>query len=334
MVIALLLCCAAAPAQNTPEEPKAVPVFSGSFGFVPSFDSGHATLVTIASPVLLVPIGDKWLIESRGEFEGDFTRPDGGGDFGGKINKELQYLQLDYIANPYVTVTAGRFLNPFGIYNERLYPVWIRNLQTDPLILPLEGESRDGIMLRGGVPLNSDVALNYTTFFSTQSETEWLDSDRGVGGRFGFFFPRQRLEVGATVQHSLVDDHSNKFGFHFEDQPITLPLDLRAEYAHGVEGSGYWIEPAYKLSQLPFLNSVMRKTQVVARYQQFYVGNGESDELPTADTRMFESGLNYYIRDGVKATASYGRAFSSDGNRNVWTVGLTYRWVMPLGGHQ
>jgi hypothetical protein len=45
---------------------------------------------------------------------------------------------------------------------------------------------------------------------------------------------------------------------------------------------------------------------------------------------MFESGVNYYIRDGLKATASYRRAFSSDGNANVWTVGLTYRWVLPL----
>ena len=318
-------------AQNAPEEPKPVPVFSGSFGFIPIFDGGHATMVTIASPVLLVPFGDKWLIESRGAFEGDFTRPDGGGPFGGAIDKEVEYLQLDYIANPYVTVTAGRFLNPFGIYNERLYPVWIRDLQTDPLILPLEGGSRDGLMLRGGIPLNPAVTLNYTTFFSAESTTNKLESDRGVGGRFGFFFPKERLEVGATVQHSLVDGHSNKFGFHYEQQPIALPLDIRAEYAHDMEGSGYWIEPAYKLSQLPFLSSVMRKTQVVARYQQFYLGNGESDELPTADTRMFESGLNYYIHDGVKATASYGREFSSAGNANVWTVGLTYRWVLPIG---
>ena len=42
------------------------------------------------------------------------------------------YLQADYIANKYVTVTMGRFLTPFGIFNERLYPIWIRSLQQDP----------------------------------------------------------------------------------------------------------------------------------------------------------------------------------------------------------
>lgn len=331
MLLAVLLASVGAFAQDAPEEPKPVPVFSGSFGFVPIFDGGHATLVTIASPVVLVPVGDKWLIESRGAFEGDFTRPDQGGPFGGKVGKEVEYLQLDYIANPYVTITGGRFLNPFGIYNERLYPVWIRNFQTDPLILPLEGDSRDGLMLRGAIPLSSAVNLNYTTFFSTESTINKLESDRAVGGRFGFFFPNQRLEVGASVQHSLVDDRSNKFGFHFEQQALSLPLDIRAEYAHGVEGSGYWIEPAYKLSQVRILNSIARKTQMVARYQQFYIGNGQDANLPAADTRMFEAGLNYYIRDGLKATASYGREFSTTGNANAWTVGMAYRWVLPLG---
>jgi hypothetical protein len=29
--------------------------------------------------------------------------------------------------------------------------------------------------------------------------------------------------------------------------------------------------------------------------------------------------------------ASYGRQFSSDGNFNLWTVGITYRFLLPLG---
>lgn len=330
-VIVLGLVATVAASQDAADEPRPVPVLSGSAGEVPIIQGGQTTLVSIFSPVVLIPFGEKWLVESRGAFEGDFTDQEPGSHFGGKVNKEVEYLQLDYIANKYLTVTAGRFLNPFGIYNERLYPVWIRNLQTDPLILPLEGESRDGVMLRGGVPLGSGVNLNYTTFVSTQTSINKLESDRGVGGRVGFFFPRQRLEIGATVVHLLVEDHSSRFGFHFEQQPFSIPLDLRAEYAHGVGGSGWWIEPAYKLSGLPWLKSVARKTQLVARYQQFYVGNGEDGELPSVDTRVQELGMNYYICDGLRATASYGREFSAIGNQNVWTAGLTYRWVLPLG---
>jgi len=328
---AVLLFTNRAFGQDSVAEPRPVPVLSGSVGFVPIVQGGQATLVSIFSPVVLAPIGDRWLVESRGAFEGDFARPDPGAGFAGKVNKEVEYLQLDFIANRHLTVTAGRFLNPFGIYNERLYPVWIRNLQTDPLILPLEEDSRNGVMLRGGVELNSLVNLNYTTFFSVQDSTNKLESERAVGGRVGLFFPKQRLEVGATIQHALVDERLNGFGLHFEQQPLSIPFDVRAEYVHSPEGSGWWIEPAYKLSQVRRLNSLMRNLQLVSRFQQFYVGNGQNDDLPSADTRMFEAGLNYYIADGFKATASYGREFSITGTQNVWTVGLAYRWVLPLG---
>src|SRR6202521_3523031 len=147
----LSLCLSTPAIAQTPEASgtQTVPVVSGGVAFVPFVQGGQTTLVSIISPVVLVPLGDNWLIESRGAFEGDFTRRNGTGPFGGKIHKQLEYLQLDYIANPYLTVTAGRFLTPFGIFNERLYPAWIRNLQADPVILPLEQSSSDGVMLRG-----------------------------------------------------------------------------------------------------------------------------------------------------------------------------------------
>jgi hypothetical protein len=41
--------------------------------------------------------------------------------------------------------------------------------------------------------------------------------------------------------------------------------------------------------------------------------------------------VNYYFRDGLRAVSSYGRQFSELGNKNIWTVGLTYRFAFPLG---
>jgi hypothetical protein len=71
----------------------------------------------------------------------------------GYLQKEVDYLQLDYIVDSHVTVSVGRFLTPFGIFNERLYPVWIRDLQSDPLILPIStgpSGAGTGAMVRGG----------------------------------------------------------------------------------------------------------------------------------------------------------------------------------------
>ncbi|PYU65233.1 MAG: hypothetical protein DMG56_04025 [Acidobacteria bacterium] len=117
------------------EDVKPVPLFTGSAGFLTSFDGGEAHLGPIVSPVLLIPLKKHWLLETRATFESDMVQEPGLSGFHGKVAKAVDYAQLDFVANPYLTVTVGRFLTPFGIFNERLYPVWIRNLQTDPLIL-------------------------------------------------------------------------------------------------------------------------------------------------------------------------------------------------------
>ena len=320
---------------STSERP--VPVLTGTAGYFNFVTAGQNQIDGQVNPVLLLPLGDHWLVESRAEFEGAFQRPDGGGPYGGGVSKNLDYAQVDYIANPYVTVSVGRFLTPFGIFNERLYPIWIRSLQQDPLILPLSAESSDGVMLRGGFPVNAKANLNYAVYVSAiGTGHENLEADRDVGGRVGVFLPGPRVEVGASWQKLLQDDRSNSFGFHFAWQPPRLPLNIHSEYARSSRGSGYWIDGAYRLSQVSFWQKAMRRLEFAGRAEQFFSGQispdeAEALELPGANSREGEFGLNYYLHDGVKALASYGRQFSSEGNFNLWTVGIAYRFAMPLG---
>jgi hypothetical protein len=321
--------------QSTPAQGiKPIPVFSGSAGFITTFDGGDAHLGPIVMPVVLVPLGQRWLVEIRATFESDLSQPPGQSSFHGVVEKEVDYAQLDFIANSHLTVTVGRFLTPFGIFNERLYPVWIRNLQSDPLILPVgigPSNASTGAMLRGVFKATPQLNLNYAVYYSALSTASPVNSDRFAGGRVGVFIPKARLEFGGSFQHRLQDDRSNLFGFHIIWQPQSLPLDIRAETARSRQGSGYWIEPAYRLSQLPFWRNQMRRTQLVVRMQQFFTGPLANDDLPGVNTRQFEAGLNYYFMDGLKATSNYGRQFSAEGNKNVWTIGLTYRFVVPLG---
>lgn len=322
-------------AQISGEKP--VPILSGSAGAFSFVTGGRNLIDTQINPVLLVPLGDRWLIESRAEFEGQFQRPPDGGPYGGPVNKHVDYAQVDYIANPYVTITAGRFLTPFGIFNERLYPVWIRALQPDPLTLPINTAPSVGAMLRGGFAVNSHANMNYAAYVSATSiGIDSVDSERHVGGRMGFFFPVPRLEVGGSWQRTLQDARKNAFGFHMGWQPTKAPLNLRAEMARSFEGSGYWIEGAYRLSQVHFWQKAMRRTEVVGRAQQFFVGQIGADGeaafgLPGANTREADFGVNYFLRGGLKAVTSYGRQFSSAGNFNQWTYGVAYRFLIPLG---
>lgn len=323
--------------SQTNEAEKPVPILSGSVGTFSFVTAGQNLIDTQINPVLLVPLGERWLIESRAEFEGQFQRPPGGGPYGGPVDKHIDYAQVDYIANPYLTVTAGRFLTPFGIFNERLYPVWIRSLQPDPLILPISTAPSDGAMFRGGFPVNARANLNYALYVSATSiGIGSVDSERHVGGRVGFFLPGPRLEVGGSWQKTLQDDRKNAFGFHMGWQTAKVPLSLRAEYAHSFEGSGYWAEGAYRLSQAHFWQKATRRTEVVARAQQFFVGavGGDAEtefDLPGAETREADFGVNYFFHDGLKGIVSYGRQFSSEGNFNQWSFGLAYRFLVPLG---
>ena len=332
---ALALCCAASAQQDDSVQP--VPILSGGAAFITTRDAGHTTVSPVLDPVLLIPLGNRWLVESRAEFSGDFQSKNG--SLGGTVEKEVAYLQLDYIANRYLTVTVGRFLTPFGIYNERLYPVWIRNLQSTPLIFPIGTGSSDGAMVRGGFETHPGVDLNYAAYFSTLSTLNKFDSDRLAGARLGIFLPGPRLEFGASVQHLLQEGRFNSLGFHFEWQPRSLPLDLRAEYARSALGSGYWAESAYRLSDLPLWNSALRRLQLLGRMQQFYVGETPGDAfaeygLPEANAKQAELGVNYLLNDGLKVTSSFGRQFSTTGNANIWTMGIAYRFAFALGRTQ
>ena len=74
------------------ENEKPVPILSGSFGSFSFVTAGQNLIDTQINPVLLVPLGDKWLIESRAEFEGKFQRPPGGGPYGGPLSYALRNL--------------------------------------------------------------------------------------------------------------------------------------------------------------------------------------------------------------------------------------------------
>ncbi len=339
----LLLCIALfgftagrASAQSLDGE-KPVPILTGTAGTFSFVTAGQQQLDAQINPVLLLPLGDRWLVEGRAEFQGAFQRPEGGGPYGGPVSKNLDYLQADYIANKYVTVTMGRFLTPFGIFNERLYPIWIRSVQQDPLIFPIATGSSDGMMLRGGFASNANANLTYAVYASAVSTGHNnLGSDRNVGGRVSVFLPGPRVEIGASWQKLLQDERTHAFGFHFAWLCTQLPLNVHSEYARSNRGSGYWIDGAYRLSQLHFWQKAMRRTEIAGRAEQFFSGSISPDDaegfgLPTANTREGEFGLNYYLHDGLKVVSSYGRQFSSAGNLNLWTLGIAYRFLIPLG---
>ena len=312
-----------------------VPIISGGAGFFDSKAGGVNFFQPVLAPVIAIPLGDRFLIESRADLRGFFARENGtSGPYQGRDFETLEYLQLDYLANSHLTITVGRFLTPFGIYNERLSPIWIHKLQDAPFVAAIGtgiGYS-DGFMLRGALVSNSSYALNYSTYFSTLSNVNKLASVRAAGGRVGIFLPRTRLELGGSYQRRLQTVRMDSVGADLTWEPFKVPLEIKGEWAHSQSGHGYWIHAAYRLSQVGGANSPVGRLEPIFRMQQFFRSKSiANDFLPSTNTQRPEFGLNYYLPHEVRLNASYSRQFLSQGTDvNVWDFGITYRFLFPL----
>jgi len=310
-----------------------VPLISGGAGYIHNINGGVTTLEPQINPILLVPFGSHVLLESRTSFTGFFQRENQtSGPFKGKVFKSVDFAQVDWLANTHVIASIGKYILPFGLYNERLVPVWIRNLQDAPITAAIgtrNSGAGDGIMLRGVAVQRPSYSVQYTSYFSVRSDINQLEAARTAGGDASIYLVPLRLEAGVSYQRFLQQRNINSVSTYISWQPRTTPLDLKAEGDYSYNGRGYWIEGAYRLQQLP-IPPVFRKVQTVVRMQQFFPLHGGGNSLPTVDTHRVDFGLNYYFRDNLRFISSYGRNFSSQGNANVWNIGATYRFMFPL----
>jgi len=325
---ALLFCwIPALSAQDTP-------LISGGVGFITSTNGGNTTYIPIVSPVLAAPLGDHLLVESRATILDSYF-PKGSGQSGYTSSSflGLSYLQLDYLANRHMTLVAGEFLTPFGTYNERLTPIWIANWESAPLIFSLgtmnTGSSVGG-MLRGSAVSTDKVSLDYAGYFSAASTNEQFNSQRSAGGKAELYFPQAHLEIGASYNRRLQDEHQNFAGLHLWWEPADSLVKFRSEYAHGKHSQGYWMESEFHLARDTNANAFRRGLEPVVRWQQTFRSSPDSsDGLPSVDTNRADFGLNYLFPHEVRLNTSYSRQFASTGNRNVWQTGIVYRFLFP-----
>lgn len=337
-VLAWVLACSRLFAQTTAtaeNEAGRVPIISGGAGYVHNVTGGGPTLEPQVDPVLLIPFGRHLLLESRTDFTGFFQRENfTSGPFKGKVFTDVEYAQLDWLADTHAIVVGGRYLLPFGLYNERLGPIWIRNLQDSPYTASIGTRTTgagDGLMLRGVATQTPSMSVQYSAYFSARCDIDQLGSARAAGGDASVFFPRLRFEIGGSGQRFLQDQHINSGAAYVSWQPLEGSLDIKGEYDASYYGRGYWLEAAYKLDQATSYAAI-KKVQLAGRIQQVFPLHGGGNGLPQIDNKRFDAGLNYYLRDNLRLVSSYGRNFSSQQNLNVWNAGITYRFTIPLWG--
>lgn len=194
----------------------------GSAGFTShNPETGNRGFSATFNPIFLWKMSDRLLFES--ELEAQL----GGTD----THIGLEIAQISYVLNDYITLGAGKFLNPVNYFVERQHMAWVNKLPDKPLAVydGLLPESNVGLQLRGGIPLGS-TKLGYaiyaanaplltastnsavTDFGKVQGDNfDNLGKHIAYGGRVGFL-PIPEFEVGYGVQYSDVSpfDHAGR----------------------------------------------------------------------------------------------------------------------------
>ncbi len=108
-------------------------------------------------------------LTDRLHFMGELEIGVGNLDGANETEVELEYAQIDYFVNDWMTASAGKFFVPFNTFGPKLHPQWINKLASMPPIygghgtsglIPLLSEA--GTMVSGGVSLfNTESTLSY-----------------------------------------------------------------------------------------------------------------------------------------------------------------------------
>jgi len=168
-----------------------------------------STFTAGLAPIFLWELSDRLFFEGELTLELKDTETEVG----------LEYAQLTYLLNDYITVGAGKFLTPFDQFPERLHPPWINKLPDFPLVFNedegLVPFSQVGAQVLGGIPigptkllyavyvsngprLNTDAASAGSLQFDNFTD---IDHDKAVGGRVGFL-PLPELEIGYSIEYA------------------------------------------------------------------------------------------------------------------------------------
>tara|TARA_R110000772_G_scaffold30735_1_gene76320 strand:- start:1747 stop:2805 length:1059 start_codon:yes stop_codon:yes gene_type:complete len=183
------------------------------------------------TPIFLFRLNDRLHVEAETEFALNDV---------GSTEVELEYIDIHYFLNDTSTITAGKFLLPFGQFSQNIHPSWINRSPWTPGIYGSHGGTQAMTAL---LPVLSDVGVSFQKIFPFNSrqkifvdvfltngaraeeagheevgeveevlpEVEFEatngdnNKDKAFGGRLAYAF-LPGLEVGASYYQASYDD--------------------------------------------------------------------------------------------------------------------------------
>lgn len=135
-------------------------------------DTEDSTFSAGFNPIFLWRMSDSLFMKAELELELE----------DGETETSLEYLDLSFVVNDYLTLSAGKFLTPLSNFKENLHPAWINKLPRQPMFASggsrLIPTSSLGIQARGAIPID-EMKFTYAAYVSNGFTIQTDGSEAG-----------------------------------------------------------------------------------------------------------------------------------------------------------
>lgn len=278
------------------------------------------------NPIFLFRASDNVLAE--GELEMEVAED-------GTTEANLEYAQIDYLFNDYLTFIAGRFVLPIGVVREKLDAAWINKMPIMPLPeadgTSLISENDIGVQARGAFDLGQQSQLTYALYgvngpgdgggdaliFNNGSSLNGRPSGGGRVALFHYWKPQQDVELGVSGQSGPWSADGNQlYSVVAVDAAVHLGpyVECRGEYMNTwqetadqgtLEAGGWWAQVAYELAGLNLDWPVVNNLEGVFRYSGESNTRDEDGNFIRGHINQCALGLIYHFTNTLLVKGSY-----------------------------
>ncbi len=295
----------------------------------------NGTFGTVVDPVFLWRYGDSLLFEMKL----DITLNNH------NTNTQLVYATLDYVANDWLTIRAGKYSTPLGFVWEKMTTGWINKLPNLPLPYNPRAEALTpaaelGIDIRGAIPLNNihfdcerkiPFVINYDLWVGNGPDeedgmivlgTNYNDNNHNiaVGGRIGFRFEPYR-EIGFSGEWGQWNNNKHS-STRISKRPLyytAMVLDLHWRFPKLVDILGEFIYTDFGAVPNHALGIHSHRVHQIGGWLQLssYLSDFYNAHCIKPDIwKSFEGVVRYgFVNSGI-----------SDFKGEQWSFGLNYHF--------
>jgi hypothetical protein len=285
------------------------------------------------SPIFLFQFQDRILFQGELEFEIEE----------GVTETSLEFAQADVILTDNLSLTAGKFLLPFGVFGRRLHPSWINKMATTPPLFghdvtgfgaePLLAIPADvGVMAQAAfaagdlqIGLNGYITQGYQAEehdegggeaqleeeevpgFGLPASSEDLTNNKMVGGRLDIALPPW-AEINFSAFGGKYDERDllDLTAFNVAAELRRSGLEFRAEYLRTrQEFEGHeGLSERVRSGVYTQLSYRVREWESVLRFTKIFDDEIDGIAETTAATQL-AIGLDYWIGPSVAVISSY-----------------------------